>query len=454
MKTGYVIAQHKNATSYFTTTSSYDRPRWIPISEASVYQTAEIAQQAISKLWKNGAYSAKLIPISEIYNEPNAPIPPDMGEEEDDYKESNSQSEFGDEQYDDEDEPEMKAGLLDDEDDEDEISLDDDEIESIDDEYDTDEDIPFTDDEQEDYQINKRGREMSKSRDLEDFDSASRYEENEQSFMSPLEKNMMKNRRSYYPTGNGPVKEGINPNMRNIQGNIPLKKKSGSGGRSGVGNPGPQKVSDEEVREMRRMHERGQISKAAICAKWRNLTEKTIDNILNYETRNSAKCEIDYKDKSKKVTEDNKTTATNLPKPQKIKYKQQLGDPNDVDFTKGIGPLHNPNKTPTNIIKDLKDCIKEFQKVSDYNNGKDDQQASMAMTIVSALEDILTDLQQDTFEGLRAAQTRITTYMNPITSHFPPSVIDYLYKSGRQPLNLKNMFYDTWDMKRQEDKEY
>lgn len=441
MKTGYVIAQHKNATDYFTTTSSYDRPRWLPITEASVYQTAEIAQQAISKLWKNGAYSAKLIPISEIYNEPNTPIPPDLDDDEDEYKDSNIESDLGsedsDNEYDDEDEPEMKAGLLDDESDEDEINLDDE-----------------SDDESDD-----QTREIEKSSDFKPSEkefndeyrnnigssSKSRYEENEQSNWSPLEKNMMKNKRSIMPNGNGPVKEGISQNLRNTQSNVPLtKSKGGEGHRGNV--KGPQKISDEEVREMRRMHEVEQKSKTSIYAKWKNVEERTINQILNYSTRLSPSCEIDYKEKTKRVTEDNKTPV--------IKYKQQVGDPSDVDFTKGIDSLHNPNKTPSDIITALKDSIKEFQAAADYNNGKDDSQSSMAMTIVSALEDILTDLQQDTIEGLKAAQIRITSYMNPITSHFPPTVIDYLYKSGRQPLNLKNTFYDNWDIKRKEDQDY
>ena len=40
--------------------------------------------------------------------------------------------------------------------------------------------------------------------------------------------------------------------------------------------------------------------------------------------------------------------------------------------------------------------------------------------------------------------------MNPITTNFPAELIDYLYKSGRQPISLKNTFYDKWDAKRQQ----
>ena len=62
------------------------------------------------------------------------------------------------------------------------------------DEYDTDEDIPFTDDEQEDYQINKRGREMSKSRDLEDFDPSEKESYDRDESTSRRGKEMSKSR--------------------------------------------------------------------------------------------------------------------------------------------------------------------------------------------------------------------------------------------------------------------
>jgi hypothetical protein len=461
MKSGYVIAQYKTATNYFTTTSSYDRPRWIPITEASVYQTAEIAQQAISKLWKNGAYSAKLLSITEVMNSPNSEIPPSIGN-------SKSANKFSDEQYG--DEPTMKSGTLDDIDDMDETNLDDDNIEFSDDLSDddlsddnvefsddlsdddlSDDDIEFgnglSDDDLSDDDI-EFGNGLSDD-DLSDDESS---EENEQSFMSPIERGMMKNNKLPFPTGNGPMKEGMVPNLRNTQGNVPLKKPTTGDGRRGI--QGPTKLSDADVRNMRTMYDVQGKSKQTIYKKWNQVEEKTIDKILNYTTRLGASCDIDYKEKpTKKVTE-NKTIATDLPTTPTIKFKQQVGEPTDVDFTRGIDSMHNPHKTPANIIKTLKDSIKEFQDAADYNNGKDDSQSSMAMTICSALQDILTDLQQDTIEGLRAAQIRITTYMNPITTNFPHLVIDYLYKSGRQPISLKNMFYDTWDMKRKEDQNY
>jgi hypothetical protein len=132
-----------------------------------------------------------------------------------------------------------------------------------------------------------------------------------------------------------------------------------------------------------------------------------------------------------------------------IKYKQQVNEPADVNFSDEIGALHNPHKTPADILKSLKDDIAEFEKVYEYNNGKDDSQASMALTISSAMKDLLTDLEQGTIEGLTQAQIRLQTYMGPILTNIPTDVKDYLYKRGRQPIKLKNIFYDKWNTKGQ-----
>lgn len=370
MKTGYVIAKNKTAKDFFTSTSSYDRPQWISVSEATIYPSAEIAQSAVTKLWKNGSYSACLKPLSEAL--PMNPNKPD---------ELAGQG-IGDEQYYNEDDlkDKMKVGTLSRDDDEnpDEYSLDDDEIETLDDDDELNDEINDGDkfnDEEDFHNEDEFGSDL-------DPEHSSRFqprdqEENEQAFLSPLEQAMSKGRR---PT--------------------PLN-----------------------IRKAPRLGE--------------SLKES------DYPTT--------HKNQSEASPSENKTIATDLKKPEVIKYKQQLTDPADAKFDNDVDSLYNPNSTPANIISALKNGINEFQTAADYNNGKDDAQASHALTIASALQDILTDLQQGTKEGLKQAQIRITTYWNGITTHFPPEVIDYLYKSGRQPMSLKNMFYDKWDNLKKED---
>lgn len=66
-KTGYVIAKNKGLSEFFTSSSAYDRPRWVSIAESTTYPTAELAERATTKLYKSsGAYEARAVSIQEL----------------------------------------------------------------------------------------------------------------------------------------------------------------------------------------------------------------------------------------------------------------------------------------------------------------------------------------------------------------------------------------------------
>lgn len=66
-KTGYVIVRSQNTTNqYFTASSSYDKPKWTQLDEATIYSAPELAQSAVTKLFKYGSFSAKIVPLSEL----------------------------------------------------------------------------------------------------------------------------------------------------------------------------------------------------------------------------------------------------------------------------------------------------------------------------------------------------------------------------------------------------
>lgn len=133
---------------------------------------------------------------------------------------------------------------------------------------------------------------------------------------------------------------------------------------------------------------------------------------------------------------------------EKIKFKQDTRNDRDTNFATDIEPMYKDVQIPANVMSAIKSSIDTYNKAAEFNNGRDDAQASMALTIVDALKNIQSCLELGTHEGLKQAQIKITTFMNPITTNFPPEVIDFLYKNGRQPASLKNVFYDKWDSKR------
>jgi hypothetical protein len=66
---GYLIARSKSRSEFFTASSAYDRPQWKPLGEATVYPTADLAQSAVTKLFKNGCYEARLVPVPATVTE-------------------------------------------------------------------------------------------------------------------------------------------------------------------------------------------------------------------------------------------------------------------------------------------------------------------------------------------------------------------------------------------------
>lgn len=396
-----MIAQNSIANTFFTASSSYDRPKWLPISEATTYATAELADKALVKLLKHGAYSAKLVEATSMEfefpdegpNKDQAPITKTDGEDE------------------------MTAGQLSDEDDMDELNMDGDEIEMGDGYTDSDED-EFDDEDQGEFD----DFEGEEDDNFEDLDM-----EEDENALTPEEQQMSQGGRSGMSSGNGPVREAFD-NWRTTQGAVPLKTPKASRER-GRGNQRNAKISDSEVREMRTMKKNG-VKLSTIFAKWPNCAESTIKKILAGDARNSPACDID-EGLDMKVT--------------KIKFNQDNRNDRDTNFSQDIEPSYAEIKVPKNVMRAIKASIDTYNDAADFNNGRDDAQASMALTIATALKTLEDCLKLGTQEGLMQAQIQLSTFMNPITTNIPDVVKDYLIKFGRQPISLKDTFYSKWD---------
>lgn len=63
---GYVIAKNRSRSVFFSAASSYDHPNWVLAERGTAYPTAELAQQALMKLYKYGAYEAQLVSLTEL----------------------------------------------------------------------------------------------------------------------------------------------------------------------------------------------------------------------------------------------------------------------------------------------------------------------------------------------------------------------------------------------------
>lgn len=65
MSQKYAIAKNRGLNAFFTKSSSYDRPQWVAESDASTFLTAELAETAARKLYKHGAYEARVVALQE-----------------------------------------------------------------------------------------------------------------------------------------------------------------------------------------------------------------------------------------------------------------------------------------------------------------------------------------------------------------------------------------------------
>lgn len=139
---------------------------------------------------------------------------------------------------------------------------------------------------------------------------------------------------------------------------------------------------------------------------------------------------------------ENKTTAVDLPAVPKIEYKDPAHkfDKPDTDLTTSGAQEHDEKvKVPAEVMSDLRSTISDFQKCADLTNGRDDAKGSFCMTVVAAFEELEDLLKVGTVEAVKMAQVKMTSWMNPITSHLPVSVQKFIYMGGRKP-TLKDLF--------------
>jgi hypothetical protein len=344
MKTqGYVIARNRGRDQFFTSSSAYDRPKWIPLAEATVYLTAELAQTAFTKLARSGAYECRIVPVKEAFEFQMPDEAPQDPNAETDQMEVDIVP-------DGEGESEMVAA-----DQTGEPELPGDEGSELDDEDADDQEV------------------------LDMVDAAL--------------------------TGEEPPADEVGD----------------------LGDLGTDELDS-------RMSPEGAALAQRLPAGRRGMAESAMP----------SKPPLDA------VTPGNKTTVLDLKKPDTIKYKDPayVADKPDTDLcNSGAHPHEEKCKVPAEVISDLKACIAEFSKEAEVKNTHDDTRASFCMTVASAFEQLLQDLELGTVAGVKQAQIHMTSYMNPITAHLPQSVQKFIYMGGRKP-TLKDLF----DTKREERK--
>ena len=402
---GYLIARNKAKTEFFISSSAYDRPQWKAVTEATVYRSVELAERALSKLLKQGAYEARLVDLKEAisFEHPNGEVSTGRGK----FAETPGGNEF----------PKDDAvGDMDAPKDDSEMTADD----GIDSEVCPEcEHEPCTCDEEFD-------------------DDSDEYDEND----PPL-------CRACSGSGEG-----------QYEGSRCMKC-----GGSGVEKSGGDTSDDYD--DSFREDEESSFDPSAGFARGHKVTFKGKPHTVAKVTNGTASLipdgtsgvvqapvsqltrvdEAEFKMPAKPQA-DAKPSETNTPAAKVDKVKFNEPSMSDEKFDQG-GDNHDVKvKVPANVMSELKAAVDEAAKNAEFSNTRDDAKSSFLLTTAEALKTVLVCLELGTVDGIKQAQIAVQGMMSPIVNHIPASVIKFISMGGKKP-TLKDLF----DAKRSDKKE-
>ena len=368
-KTGYVIAKNKGMSEFFTSSSAYDRPRWVSINEATTYPTAELADLASKKLYKSsGAYEARVVPVQNLIEARGR----DMS--------------FSEQPYDDSDPtgvmPDGATGGVGDEMDaagnDKMVAKDQGSDPSIDPEADAE--IGLADEEHPD--------DAEDVGDIEDM-----------------------------------VDQRLGDDDMVDDEGMPLDDDST------VGVPGeddeiegaPELGFDEdqpiEGEETARLHP----EEVKMMTRGRGMTESATM---------PKKPPLDTKPSENKTTADKMKTTPEIKfkDPATVADK-----PDTDLTTTGAQAHEEKIEVPANVKSELNAAIAEFEKAAKFANTRDDAKAAFCMTVAEAFKTLRDYLDIGTVESMKLAQVHMMSWMNPITNHLPTAVQKFVMMGGRKP---------------------
>jgi len=456
MKQGFIISKNRTSKLFFSSRSSYNRPVWTDnLEEAAIYHSDASGSDAVKKLWVRGSYSAKLTPLAELEafkidpeTEEKTPIEP---------------------HHDDVDSAVSPDSDIPTDDADSDMDADSDDLPS-----DVDADADSSETETEKETCPKCGK------------AGQHKEDCEMAFVAQDEERSAVNTGNLFHADEPVMWNGHNATVivPNAQADFVVIRVDGL----------DKKVPYKDVQKVRSESIEGvnpQMAYAARAAAWdraglgageragqaragehawsdRPKRVYVIYNGRKYDFENNAPAAVQFIRKltpdeqklAKLVTEDshmpkrpgndpappseNDDTIPNLtePKVSEVDFDDPVGEENrpETDLTYATAMNHDEKvKIPGNVMSALKASIDTFRKAADYNNTRDDAQASFCMTVAGAMEELHDHLSQGTVAGMKQAQIKMSSWMNPITTNIPEVVRLFVVNGGRQP-TLKDMF--------------
>lgn len=438
-KQGFVIGKGNNRKQMYSAQGSYEKPIFTTLKEATVYYTYDEAKNAVKKLWSRGLFEAKVIPVSELYDGPDASTaesPKHNGVEwsgdnkrlkqniaamSPGSKEETEQTDTG-HKFQKGATVRVKPGSKD--------------SSKFGDEPVT---VVVPDAKSDFVGVAKRGHEQNKDNihlvHANDIEHTTRDGTSEDEEVSVKAEGTETTMHSDVRVG-----DGVSFNGRKYV----VAQRSPDARASTLYIRPEDEPTGETVRVDRR-----QVTLTRPGVVPESVTTPPFPKDANGRVTPPADKEDDESLVNKLIPD-----VTREPyKSTQMLYKNEF-DPEhqfSANQTQIVEPLDTKVKVPPVLISAMKAQIAEFKKAADFNAaGRDDVRGSFALTVHDALQTILDDLEIGTVAGLRQATIDLDKMMNPIYLQIPEEVILFI-RNGGKPASLKDLFLQQ-KQKRVQDK--
>jgi hypothetical protein len=389
---GFVIAQSRKATQYFTSRSSYDRPQWIALDEATIYHTETAATQAASKLIRAGSYNAVAIPLSEIIQVLSTP---DDAEEPTSTEQTGSDINVTDGPHD----SEMTA----------------DDTEDVCDDCDH---VPCTCPDEDDT-MTVDGQEVVLK--LESVEHSEHIKPDA----------LAQGRVAAMSSQTGEV-AGKNPYQQGTQEHDDWNK----GYKMGKIEQQANMVETTQSVAYKRGYDKGSKLPASVD-----------DNPYEIGTPDGDDWERGFDAAADKVKKSGTVNEAGIPTTVTVMKSPDPAMVDDADKDAGtdVADHHEAKiKVPASVLKALKDLAAEHKHDHDNQSHTEPLQK---VSIHDAVQQLIDDLELGTVEGLKMAQVHLTSYMSVITNKIPPVAMKFI-TSGGNKISLKDLYNEKWDRAR------
>lgn len=397
---------------YFTSSSAYDVPQWVPLDKATAYISESAVERAKTQLLRAGSYS--------IVIEARGEFRPTIADSEIDNQIRNSELQSASPLELENDELDIDVFIkvnADEIDDESSLELDDQDYVDVDDESQINDDIALSDDELDGELEDELDVDLDLDDELEaDLADLPRLKESDTRYDEYVRR--QQDVKDAYRVYQNLKRNGSDPRE---MATAYMKYRQALIAADRVHPPGTRGANDNFSRFKKELDNGTLDIKQAAKDPRNDLRESSIHTDGDKAAKDSQSIAI------KNVPD---VTTIKFNDPAIVNDKARDSD-NDV-----ASNLESKITVPAEVVADLKRLAKEYSVEE-----QDNVASSFNLTMVGAIEDLLNALSYKDVDGFKRAQVVYQSFMSALTDKFPESVKTFLLGGGTK-MSLKSLFKD------------